>query len=287
MTHTLRELLSGNGKLRLIGAHDGLSAVLAERLGFEGIWASGLAISTANALPDEGLLTMTEFHQAAVRIRQASALPIVADVDSGFGDLPVVRRMTRLYEQAGIDAICIEDKRYPKRNSFQDDNHLESVETAVARIKAAKAAQRGEDFMVIARQESLIAQVGMDDALARAHRYRDAGADALLIHSRSPVADEVREYCARLHETDIALPVFAIPTTYYRSTVQELWSCGVSATIYANQLVRASVRAMTEVLESLAALGSTSAVEDGIAPLAELFSLVGMDAPAHSAEQGG
>jgi phosphoenolpyruvate phosphomutase len=277
---TLRAELAQGGRLRLIGAHDGLSAVLAERLGFEGIWASGLAISTSHGLPDEGLLTMTEFHDAAVRMRRASTLPIVADVDSGFGDLPVIRRMIRLYEDAGIDAVSIEDKQCPKRNSFQDGNTLEPRANAARKIEAAKAAQRDDSFMVVARQESLIAGAGMDDAVERARLYREAGADALLIHSRAPTSEQVRTYCARLRDVDVKLPVFAIPTTYYRSTAKELWSHGVSVAIYANQLVRASVRAMMDVLQQLATVDSTSEMEDRITSLDDLFSLVGMDSPA-------
>ncbi|MFI1916390.1 isocitrate lyase/phosphoenolpyruvate mutase family protein [Nocardia sp. NPDC020380] len=277
---TLRDRLRAGNRLRLIGAHDGLSALLAERFGFDGTWASGLGISAVHGLPDEGLLTMTEFHAAAVQMRQASSLPIVADVDSGFGDQQVVRRMVRLYEEAGIDAVCIEDKRFPKRNSFQDGNQLEHLEVAVRRIEAAKQAQRGDDFMVIARQESMIAGAGLDDAIARAHRYRDAGADALLIHSRRKDAGEVAAYCARVRADGIQLPLVCIPTTYHSTTAEQLWSYGISAAVYANQLVRASARAMELVLESLAAVGSTTDVEERIASVGDLFGLVGMDQPA-------
>lgn len=277
---TLRTRLAAGDHLRLIGAHDGLSALLAERLGFEGLWAGGLGISAANGLPDEGLLTMTEFHAAAVQMRRTSTLPIVADVDSGFGDLPVVRRMVRLYEEAGIDAVCIEDKQFPKRNSFQDGNQLEHPDLAARRIEAAKQAQRGDDFMVIARQESMIAGAGLDDALARAHRYREAGADALLIHSRRQDADEVAAYCARVRSEGIELPLLAIPTTYHATTAKELWSYGISAAVYANQLIRASVQAMETLLESLAAADSTTDMEQRIASLGDLFGLVGMDRPA-------
>ncbi|MEC3952777.1 isocitrate lyase/phosphoenolpyruvate mutase family protein [Nocardia sp. CDC153] len=277
---TLRDSLRAGNRLRLIGAHDGLSALLAERFGFDGTWASGLGISAVHGLPDEGLLTMTEFHAAAVQMRQASSLPIVADVDSGFGDYPVVRRMVRLYEEAGIDAVCIEDKQFPKRNSFQDGNHLEHPDIAVRRIETAKRAQRGDDFMVIARQESMIAGAGLDDAVARAHRYREAGADALLIHSRREDPAEVADYCARVRAEGIRLPLVCIPTTYHSTTADQLWSYGISAVVYANQLVRASTRAMELVLESLSAVGSTSEMEPRIASLGELFALVGMDQPA-------
>src|SRR4051812_21065465 len=118
-------MLSGPGHLRVMGAHDGLTAMLAENAGFDAIWAGGLGISSSFLVADAGLLTMTEFLNAAVQMHAACTLPIIADVDAGFGDVNVVRRMVQLYEAAGIDAICIEDKQYPKRNSFRDGHQLE------------------------------------------------------------------------------------------------------------------------------------------------------------------
>jgi phosphoenolpyruvate phosphomutase len=268
--------------VRVMGAHDGLTAVLAERYGFDALWASGLAISASHGLPDSGILTYTEVHAAAVQMRHASSLPIIADVDSGFGDNETVARVVRLYESSGIDAVCIEDKAYPKRNSFVDGNELEAPDIAASRIRTAKQAQRTADFLVIARQESYIAGRGAEDALSRARLYEKAGADALLVHSRQEHAGEIEEYCKLIREDGIRLPIFAIPTTYHQTSSDSLSSVGISATVYANQLMRASITAMQDVLESCNANHRTTEIEGEIATLAELFQLVGMAAPAVS-----
>lgn len=271
----LRRLLGDGVFVRAMGVHDGLTAILAERAGCEALWAGGLGISSAQGLPDAGLLTMTEFHQQAVQIRRASSLPVIADVDAGFGDANVVGRMVRLYEAAGIDAVCIEDKQYPKRNSFRNGNVLESPEVFARKLEVAKDSQRDPDFVVIARIESLIVGTGMADALHRAARYRKAGADALLIHSRKSTAAEVTEFCARYHEVEPDVPIFVVPTTYYAVKAQELASAGVAGAIYANQLIRMTVKVVNELLESLTESGSTAAKEPEMATVSELFELVG------------
>jgi phosphoenolpyruvate phosphomutase len=274
---TFRNLLSGPGYLRVMGAHDGLTASLAENAGFDAIWAGGLGISSSFRVADAGLLTMTEFLGAAVQMRAACGLPIIADVDAGFGDVNVVRRMVHLYEAAGIHAVCIEDKQYPKRNSFRDGHQLEEPGAFARKIAVAKAAQRGSDFVVIARLESLIAGTGMDDALSRAELYHDAGADAVLIHSRASHAGEIREFCDRWQRTGRDVPVLCVPTTYASLTARELGEMGISGIIYANQAIRASTRAVYETLASIAKHDSSSAVESSLATLGELFELIGMN----------
>jgi phosphoenolpyruvate phosphomutase len=275
---TLRALLAKGTPIRAIGVHDGLSAILAEQAGFEALWAGGLGISTAHGVPDAGLLTMTEFLADAVRIRRSSALPVIADVDAGFGDANVVKRMVELYESSGIDAVCLEDKQYPKRNSFREGHTLEVPEVFARKIEAAKRRQRGDEFMVIARLESLIAGSTMADALSRARLYAAAGADALLIHSKIKTADEVSEFCRLAAEAGLDLPIFVVPTTYHSASVSDLQAMGAAGMIYANQLIRGSVSAMREVLVGLAATGCTSDAEPRIASVKELFDLVDTDA---------
>jgi phosphoenolpyruvate phosphomutase len=273
----LRTLLAGERLVRLVGAHDGLTAVLIERAGFDGIWAGGLAICTSAGVPDAGLLTMTELLASASQMRQASRLPIIADVDSGFGDSNVIGRMTRLYESAGIDAICMEDKQYPKRNSFRDGNVIEEPERFARKLAVAKQAQRTDDFVVIARLESLIVGESVAEAIDRARLYQSAGADALVIHSRRKDDLEIAEFCRGWREVDRQTPVIAIPTTYYTSSAARLESLGINAAIYANQLIRASVQAMQEVLGRIHADGSSAAAEGSIAPVSTLFELTGTD----------
>lgn len=272
---TLRDLLRREAFVRVVGVHDGMGAILATRAGFEALWAGGLGISLAYGLPDAGLLTMTEFHAEAVRIRRSAALPVVADVDSGYGDVNVVRRMVRLYEDAGIDAVCIEDKQYPKRNSFRDGNVLEEPEVFASKLRAAKLAQKTDEFMVIARIESLIAGAGMVDALERAALYRHAGADAFVIHSRSRTVVEIAEFCTSVRARGVDAPILTIPTTYYNASGNELRDLGACGAIYANQVLRATVRATQDLLATLAYTGSTAPAEAMIAPVSELFDLVG------------
>ena len=273
----LRALLAGERLVRLVGAHDGLTAVLIERAGFDGIWAGGLGICTSAGVPDAGLLTMTELLAAASAMRQVSRLPIIADVDGGFGDSNVIGRMTRLYESVGIDAICIEDKQYPKRNSFRDGNVIEEPERFARKLAVAKHAQRTDDFVVIARLESLIVGESVAEAIDRARLYRSAGADALVIHSRQKDDAEIAEFCRGWRTVDRQTPVIAIPTTYYTSSAARLESLGINAAIYANQLIRASVRAMQEVLSRIHADGSSAAAEESIAPVSTLFELTGTE----------
>jgi phosphoenolpyruvate phosphomutase len=273
----LRSMLDSGQLVRVIGVHDGITAILAEQAGFDALWVGGLAVSTAHGVPDAGLLTMTELHQAAVQVKLATALPVIADVDAGFGDVNVVRRMVRLYESGGIDAVCIEDKQYPKRNSFREGHLLEEPARFVRKIEATKLAQTTGDFMVIARLESLIAGAGMADALDRAGRYAEAGADALLVHSRAGTPHEIAEFCAGWRHTGRSLPILVVPTTYHGIHWQELWAVGVSAVIYANQLMRASVSAARQLLSDLSAAGSTTRMEPRIASLQDLFDLTGTD----------
>jgi phosphoenolpyruvate phosphomutase len=272
---SLRLLLQSAPVTRVIGVHDGLSAILAERAGFEALWVSGLCVSTSRGVADAGLLTMSEFHDAAVGVRRATSLPVIADVDAGFGDVNVIKRMIVLYESAGINAVCIEDKQYPKRNSFVEDGHvLETPVEFCRKIAAAKSAQAGTDFMVIARLESLIAGTDMDDAVHRAAAYAEAGADALLIHSKRPTPHEIEQFCAHMRETKYRLPILAVPTTYCATSSRALAAMGVSAVIYANQAMRASVSAMVQMLNDLSREDSTVALEERITPVKELFALV-------------
>ncbi|MDX3458203.1 isocitrate lyase/phosphoenolpyruvate mutase family protein [Streptomyces sp. ME02-8801-2C] len=273
----LRHMLASGTFVRTVGVHDGLTAILAERAGFEAVWAGGLGISAAHGVPDAGLLTMTEFHADAVRIRRVTALPVIADVDAGFGDVNVVRRMVRLYEESGIDAVCIEDKQGPKRNSFRDGNTLEDPEAFAMKISAAKSAQRQGDFVVIARLESLIAGAGSEDALRRAELYCSAGADAVLIHSRAQDAGQIAEFCAEFRARGSSVPIFAVPTTYYTTDFHQLRDLGLAGAIYANQMLRAMIRSGEDLLASLARTGSTAEMEPSIAAVSEVFDLVETD----------
>ena len=270
----LRQRLASGKILKVMGAHNGLGARLIERHPFDAVWASGLEISAAYGLPDANILTMTENLDVARAINDATRLPVVCDCDTGYGNASNVKHMVRRYEAAGLAAAVIEDKHFPKINSFIPGRQdLVSIEEFAGKMQAAKEAQARPDFMVFARVEALIAGFGMEEALRRAHAYVEAGADGIVIHSRISTPDEVFEFSRKWARKT---PLAAIPTSYYTVTAAELEQAGFSMVIYANQGLRASIRAMNGVFEAIDRAGTTAGIEEKIATLKEVFDLQGM-----------
>jgi len=270
----LSNLLSSHKLIRVMGAHNALSAKLVEESGFDAVWASGLEISTSYALPDANILSMTDFFNVASSMNEAVNIPVIADCDTGYGNSNNVIHLVKKYEAAEIAAVCIEDKLFPKVNSFiPGRQELASIAEFVGKILAAKNAQNDPDFLVIARTEALIAGWGMEEALKRAHAYIDAGADAILIHSKSQIPDEIFEFVDKWNNR---APLVVVPTKYYKVTAEELQEKRISMVIYANHGIRASIRAMSEVFSSVYNSGNTAAVEEKIATLDEVFELQGM-----------
>ena len=271
----LRQLLAGPELVRAAGAHDGLGAALAEEAGFEAVWASGLGLSAARALPDASVLSMSETLHAAAAMHRACGLPIVADCDTGFGGLLNVAHMTREFEAAGIAAVCIEDKVFPKVNSFADHAQpLATVADFCARIEVAKSVQQTPDFMVVARTETYIAGLDTAEAVRRAEAYVDAGADALLVHSKSAGPEQIEDFLAHW---DRPVPVVAVPTTYASWPAAAARDAGISMMIYANQGLRATVTAVRAVLESIIVEGSSASVEPRLASVKDVFALQKLD----------
>ena len=270
----LRQQLASGKIIRIMGAHNGLGARLVERHRFDGVWASGLEVSTAYGLPDANILTMTENLEAARAMNDATRLPVVCDCDTGYGNASNVMHTVRRYEASDLAAIVIEDQRFPKLNSLvQGRQELVSLEEFSGKIRAAKQAQRSADFMVFARVEALIAGFGLEEALRRAHAYADAGADGIVIHSKASTPDEIFAFSQRWKRR---APLVAIPTTYFQVTASELEREGFSMVIYANQGLRASIRALDSVFQMIAASGTTAPVEKEIASLQEVFELQGL-----------
>ena len=267
----LRRRLAQPDIIQVAGAHNGLSARLVEQAGFEAIWASGLEISAANAVPDANILTMTDYLEAASTMNEAVALPVIADCDTGYGNANNVIRLVKKYEAAGIAAICIEDKCFPKVNSYiPGRQELAPLAEFVGKIMAAKNAQASSAFMVIARVEALIAGWGLEEAWRRAEAYAEAGADAILIHSKAKTPDEIRAF---IQGWARPVPLVVVPTSYSQVTARELSEWGVKIVIYANAGLRAAVQAMSRVLYKLRQAGSLQAVEAEIAPLKTIFDL--------------
>ncbi|KPI17188.1 Phosphoenolpyruvate mutase [Actinobacteria bacterium OK074] len=269
----LRRAIARDGELALAaGVHDGLSARIAQNSEFDVLWASGLGISASYAVPDDSILTMTEFLNAARAINDASDLPVLADCDTGFGDTRNVARMVDQYERAGVAGVCIEDKMFPKRNSLGDGaQHQDTIDGFSAKISMAKKAQNTPDFVVVARIETFIAGGTKHDALRRADAYVKAGADAVLIHSKSPDGAEILDFADSWHRKDV--PLIAVPTTYPEVDAKQLREAGFSLSIYANQALRASITAMRNSLAHITENGSTSALENEIAQVREVFQL--------------
>jgi len=268
----LRTKLKQNPILKIAGAFDAMSAKLVELNNFDAVWAGSFAISATHALPDASILTMTEFLSAASNMADACSIPIIADCDTGFGGPSNVSHLVKKYENAGIAAICIEDKIFPKQNSLLKEGKQEllSEKDFVAKIIAAKTAKNDPNFMIIARIEALIAGHGIEEALKRATAYEIAGADAILIHSKKNTPDEVFEFCNTWNGN---IPIIVIPTTYPTVTLDELKNNNVKMVIYANQSLRAAHWAMSDHLKQLSNAKSLSEVKTNLTSMEDIFHL--------------
>ncbi len=271
----LKPLLTGPTVALAAGAHDALSAKLAEEAGFDAVWASGFGISAVQAVPDANILTLTETLDAVRRMADAVRIPVIADCDNGYGNAINVMRTVAEFERAGAAGICIEDNEFPKRCSFYAgvSRDLVAIEEHARKVEAAVAARRSAGFCVIARTEALICGLGEDEALARARAYAAAGADAVLVHSKEPTFDELRSFAARW---DGAVPLVAVPTTYPAVTPAELLASGFRLAIFANQALRGAIVAMRDVFARLRAAERADGADDRIVPLDEVYRLVGV-----------
>lgn len=270
----LRQLLQ-RGIVRLAGVHDAIGAQVADQVGFCGLWCSGLGISSAHGVHDCSNLPLEVFVEAARTVARSSDLPVLADADSGFGDMDVVGGVVRTYEDAGVAGLCIEDAPFPKRNSFFPGRHeVIEAESFAAKIRAARAARRDPSFLVVARTEAFIAGHDLEATLARCRLYADAGADMVVPHSRMRSCDEVLAFARRW---DRPVPLGIIPSTYTSindcCSDAQLQALGIRAVVYANQALRASIRAQREALQAILHAGSASVVEERIASIQEIFAL--------------
>src|SRR3954467_11385932 len=226
-TTRLRDLITRRELSFLMEAHNGLSAKIAEEAGFEGIWASGLSISASLGVRDNNEASWTQILEVAEFMVDATTIPILLDGDTGYGNFNSMRRLVRKLEQRGIAGVCIEDKVFPKTNSFvrSGSQALADIDEFAGKIKAGKDAQADDDFVLVARVEALVAGWGLAEALRRAEAYRAAGADAILIHSalRSP-----EEILAFKKEWSDRAPVVIVPTKYYRTPTEVFREHGFS-----------------------------------------------------------
>ncbi len=273
-TTQFKQLLQSKSVEFLMEAHDGLSAKIVEETGFKGLWGSGLAISAALGVRDNNEASWTQVLEVVEFMSDATAIPLLLDADTGYGNFNNVRRLVRKLEQRGVAAMCIEDKLFPKTNSFirGEEQPLAQVEEFAGKIKAAKDTQSDPDFCVVARVEALIAGWGMDEALRRAEAYHRAGADAILMHSKQSTPDQILAFMREWKDT---CPVVIVPTMYYSTPVSVFEEAGVSLVIWANHLVRASITAMQKTAAKIYQERSLMGVEKEIASVKEIFRLQG------------
>lgn len=271
----LRALFEGPGIIRIVGAHNGMTARLVEKGGFEGVWASGLEVSTSHAVPDAGILTMTDYLKAAADMNDATLIPVIVDADTGYGNAMNVIHMVRKFEREGIAAVCIEDKVFPKVNSYiPGRQELAPVPEMAGKIMGGKDAQATRDFMLFARCEALVAGWGMEEALKRSYAYIDAGADGIFIHSKAKNAGEIRAF---VEAWESPAPLIVCPTSYPDLTVEEARGLGkVKVVIFANHGIRAAIKAMNETFATLAETGDLRTIHADIASMDEVFQIQGM-----------
>jgi phosphoenolpyruvate phosphomutase len=268
----LRKALGKKSILKVGGAYDALSAKLVETTGFDAIWAGSFAISATHALPDASILTMTEFLRVAENMVDACNIPIIADCDTGFGGPANVSHAVKKYEKAGIAGMSIEDKIFPKQNSLLENSKQEllSEKDFVAKIIAAKESKKDKDFMIIARTEALIAEKGMKEAITRAKAYENAGADAILIHSRKNTPKEIFEFSDKWKGK---IPLVVVPTSYPSVKLDELISHKIKMVIYANQSLRAAHNIMLKVLKDILERESLDEINIELTSMNDIFKL--------------
>lgn len=273
-TTKFKQLLHSRQLEFLLEAHNGLSARIVEEAGFKGIWASGLAISASLGVRDNNEASWTQVLEIVEFMSDATTIPILLDADTGYGNFNNVRRLVRKLEQRGVAAMCIEDKLFPKTNSFINGERqiLADIEEFSGKIKAAKDTQQDPDFCVLARTESFIVGLGLKEALKRADSYCRAGADAVLIHSKIPRPDEVLSF---MKEWGNRCPVVIVPTMYYNTPTQVFAEAGVSVVIWANHLLRSNIKAMQRTAARIFSEQSLVSVEKKLVPVKEVFRLQG------------
>ena len=273
-TAAFRGLLTSGQIEYICEAHNGLSAKIVEEAGFKGIWGSGLTISAQYGVRDNNETSWTQVLETLEFMADATSVPIMMDGDTGYGSFNNFRRLIHKLAQRGVAAVCIEDKNFPKTNSFISGNTqpLADIHEFCGKIKAGKDAQLDDDFCIVARIEAFIAGWGLGEALRRAEAYHGAGADAILIHSALAVPDEVLAF---KQEWGNRCPVVIVPTKYYATPTAVFEDAGFSLVIWANHLLRASISAMQRTAKRIYAAQNLMSIEDNVAGVDEIFRLQG------------
>ena len=281
----LRHLIQTKKTVLILEAHNALSALIAENISvkrgdkqvsYDGIWSSSLTDSTAKGKPDIEAIDMTSRINAVNEIFEVTTKPMIFDADTG-GKPEHFKFTVKSLERTGVSAVVIEDKTGLKKNSlFGNDvfQTQDSIENFCYKIKIGKEAQISDDFMIIARIESLILDAGMDDALKRADAYINAGADGIMIHSRLKDPSEIFEFMKKFRLNNKKTPVVVVPSSFNSVTVEEFTELGVNVIIYANQMLRAAYPSMLKAAESILENGRSVEAEEDCMSIKEILEMI-------------
>ena len=281
----LRQLLGIRPVVKAIEVHSGITGLIAEKTvienngefdQFDAMWISSLCDSTAKGKPDIELVDMTSRFRTIDDVTEVTTKPIIFDGDTG-GLAEHFVYTVRSLEKMGVSAVIIEDKKGLKKNSLfgtEVKQTQDSIENFCAKIKAGKDAQLTDDFMIIARIESLILEKGMDDALVRAAAFVEAGADGIMIHSRKKEPAEIVEFCDKFRGTNRETPIVVVPSSFNTITEEELAEHGVNIVIYANQLTRSAFPAMQQTAEDILRYHRAKEVDDHLMPIKQIITLI-------------
>jgi len=275
-TTQFRNLINSGQLEFIMEAHNGLSAKIVENTGFKGIWGSGLSISAALGVRDNNEASWTQVLEVLEFMSDATTVPILLDGDTGYGNFNNMRRLVKKLEQRDVAAVCIEDKLFPKTNSFigGETQPLANIEEFSGKIKAAKDTQVDDDFSVVARLEAFIAGWGLREALNRAEAYMEAGADAILCHSKKNDATDIIEF---MKEWGDRLPVIIVPTKYYSVPTDQFRDLGISMAIWANHNLRTAITAMQQTTRQIFNDESLKNVEGTVASVTDIFNIQGAE----------
>jgi len=265
-------MLNSNNLEFIMEAHNGISAKIVERTGFKGIWASGLTISSSLGLRDCNEASFSQVLQILEYMNDSTDLPILVDGDTGHGDFNTARRFVRKLEQIGIAGVCFEDKIFPKTNSFIEvdgGQPLANINEFCGKIKACKDYQQNKDFVLVARLEAFIAGKGLEEALERAIAYQEAGADAILVHSKLDSVIDIENFMARWNNK---CPIIIVPTKYYKTPTEKFKELGISLVIWANHNMRAAIKIMEETSKIIFEEQSLINIEKKITTVNEIFN---------------
>lgn len=281
----LRRLIDSKGFVRIMEVHNAISSLIVEnsvvdrdgvKIEYDGMWSSSLTDSTSKGRPDIEAVDLTARVATINEIFEVTTKPLIFDADTG-GKPEHFAFTVRTLERIGVSAVIIEDKTGLKKNSLFGNEVAQtqdSIEGFCSKIKIGKVSQVTDDFMIIARIESLILGKGMDDAMERAKAYVEAGCDGVMIHSRNKSPDEILKFCKLFREFNQNIPIIVVPTSFNSITADELSEAGINVVIYANHMLRAAYPGMIKVANSILENNRSYEVEQELLPIKEILNLI-------------